>query len=274
MTTIDVNKPLENPKLKQLFLQAEQADGKPEHEAIINQLAEEIVMNAHFLAVIELSAEPEAQGDGSAVFHQGSTMAFPTLGSPDGSHFYPVFIDWEELGKWDSMRGISPKTLITSFDDLAAMVLDKDGGDGVVIDPFSHNLLLDRNTLARWRTNKQLAKTGCTEQRVKEDTAVRLGTPKDYPDAMVRAICEYARKNREIKTLWLRLMEKGGELSYLVIAEFSGDRGQTFGRIAEAGSPHLGGMYLDMVPYEDGFGHRAVDGVEPFYRKKIGFFGK
>lgn len=273
MPDIDIKMPLENPKLKELFLQLGQLHDQSECAATMGRLAEEIVMNAHFLSVIQLSEEPEPQSDGNAIFRKDSTISFSTIASQDGKSFFPVFIDWEELWKWDSMRNAQPKTLIMCFDDLAAMVLNHNNGDGIVIDPFSHNLLLDRDTLTRWCANKQLAKTGHTEQRIEKDTAVRLGTPKDYPDAMVHAICEYARKNRDVQTLWLRLMEKGGELSYLVVAEFKGDRSVTFGHIAKVGKPYLGGMYLDMVPYEDGFGRQAVEGVAPFYRKKRGFFG-
>ncbi len=52
---VDVNKPVENPKLKELFEQWRQE----KTDVLLNQVFEEIVIRAHFLSVIMLSEEPE-----------------------------------------------------------------------------------------------------------------------------------------------------------------------------------------------------------------------
>lgn len=268
---IDVNKPVENPKLKALFRQLEDCQAEEEHRRLMNQLLEETVLNACFLSVIQLSEEPEDQGDGKAVFKRGTTMGFPMLTTQDGRQFYPVFTDWMELGKWEAVRGTPPKTLVLRFDDYAAMVLKDGGADGIVIDPFSHNLTLDRAYLEHLRNQKELNATGHTEHTAQKGTTVRLGDPEHYPTALVEAMKAHAKRDKRIERLWLRLMEREGEVSFLVVADVQGDRSAVFDGIGETARPYLSGMYIDLVPYADAFGADAARGQEPFYQKKRGF---
>ena len=269
---IDVNKPLENPKLKQLFAQRRQTESAVQAKRIMESLLEEIATNAYFLSLVQFSQQPEKNENGQAVFATGTTLSFPMLTTQDGRQFYPVFIDWEEFGKWEAMKYRKPQTMIMSFDDYVAMVVEKGRGSGIVINPFSDNLLLDREMMAHLKQQKQLADQGHVDYRVPEKTSVKLGEPANYPQDMVQAICAYAKSKKTIQALWLRLMEKAGEWSYLLVVDFSGDRQSIFDEIAKVARPYLNKMYLDMVPLESEFGHKATDGIKPIYCKKRGLF--
>lgn len=269
---IDVNKPLENPKLKELFSLRNAGLPEKEYSDVLNQLLEEIVMNAHFLSVIQMSKAPEQNGDGTATFKENTTIGFPMLSAADGRKFYPVFIDWEELGKWEEMRNPPPQTLILSFDDYASMVLGQNQADGIVVNPFSDNLPLDRDLMMHLRARKEIITSGCAEIQIEKDTPVRLGEPAKSPVKLIDALVKHAQKHKNIRTAWLRLMEKEGELSFLVVVDADGDRNEVFASIAEAARPYLDEMYLDMVPFHSDFGRTAVDGVTPIYQKKKGFF--
>ena len=270
---VDVNKPLENPVLKELFARVRQARTDEERAEAFNEAAEEIVMNAHFLSAVEFSQSPEDQGDGTAVCKAETTMSLAGLTTQDGRSFLPVFIDWEELGKWDAVRGETPSTMIFSFDDYAAMVLGSDGGSGLVVNPFSDNMVITREMVAQWREHKQIVLTGHAEHTVKKDTQVLLGEPKEYPTVLVEALSDCAKREKSIQRLWLRLMQKDGEFSYLVIVENQGGGKPPYDQLAERARPYLNGMYVDMVPYGDGFGRDAAEGVEPFYKRQKGLFG-
>ncbi len=199
-------------------------------------------------------------------------MSFPMLTTQDGRQFYPVFIDWEEFGKWEAMKYQKPQTMIMNFDDYAAMVIDKGRGSGIVINPFSDNLLLDRGTMAHLRMQKQLGAEGHMEYRIPSETTVKLGDPDHYPDDLVNALCTYAKKEKSVHTLWMRLMEKSGEWSYLLVVDFTGNQKTLFDAIAEAAKPYLHQMYLDIVPFASDFGQKAVNGVRPIYQKRRGLF--
>lgn len=260
---MDVNTPVENPKLKGLLKQWRQG----RDDSLLSQVFEEIALRAHFLSVATFSEDPELRGDGTAIFRRGALMQIPMLTTRDEKHFYPAFTDWEELGKWQSVTS-PPKTLILSFDDYADMVDRGADVDGVVINPFGDSLVLDRLLLTHLKTQKDLNTKGVAQHVMEKETTVLLGEPKDYPALMVTAISDYLREQPAVRRAWLRLMIRGSEQSYLIVAEFTGNKDAVFGGIANAARPHMKGMYIDMVPYEDGFGRSAVENVKPFYERK------
>ena len=261
-TTVDVNQPVENPKLKALFAQWRQAQTND----LLNQVFEELVLHSHFLSIVTFSVEPTPSDNGTAVFQKGAVLSLPMLTTQDGKSFYPAFTDWEELKKWAALTA-PPKTLVLSFDDYAGMVLGKEEAAGVVINPFSDNFLLNYQTLAHLKTQKALRTKGVSKQVATKDETVQLGTPKEYPTAMVEAISNYLKMQPVARRAWLRLMIRNNEQSYLLILDFSGDHDTVFGNVAAVARPYLKNMYIDMVPYEDDFGKNAAEGVAPFYEK-------
>lgn len=264
---VDVNQPVFNPRLKGLLTAAGLKSAREHIKDITNLIFEEIAMQAHFLSVVELSREPVVNGDGTATFQKGSQMRFPMISTQDDKHFYPVFTDWEEIRKWTNCP--SNKTAVLGFDNYAEMVLKDDKAEkieGIAINPFGANYILDRKVIEHIKTKKDVLTKGVAKQRVTKDTQVTLGEPKDYPTEMVEAIKAHLKENAIVKRAWLRLMYKEGEYSYLLVVDFEGDRNNVFGKIADTARPYLGDMYIDMVPFADDFGSRAVEGVEPFYQ--------
>lgn len=256
---VDVNKPLENFRLNVLLKEAKEN----QTQTAMNMLFEEIVMNAHFLTVIFLSEQPKPDESGTAVFQKNTTMQMPMISNTGGKHFYPVFTDHNELAKWKQME--KPNTLILTFDDYTAMLEKHEAAEGIVINPFSDNFVLNRKLMAHLKTQKDLRTGGVSRHKVSKDTKVMLGEPKEYPTEMVEAMCGQMEKMPEVKRAWLRLMVKENVQSFLVVVDFTGNREEVFGKIAAAARPRLKDRYLDMVSYEDGFGKKAVENVTPFY---------
>jgi len=147
---IDVDKPVENPQLIKYFSQLKNNKIHENLSLVLNEIMERSL----FLSVIILSEEPKPQTDGSAVFTKDTIVQFPMLTSSDEKRFYPVFTDWQELSKWKVIK--SPKTLILSFDDYAAMVLDNETVEGIVINPFGDNFLMDSSLIKKLRSREHM----------------------------------------------------------------------------------------------------------------------
>lgn len=261
---VDVNQPVFNPRLKGLLAAARLKRTQECIKDITNLIFEEIAMQANFLSIIELSEEPVANGDGTATFQKDSMMRIPMISTQDNKHFYPVFTDWGEIRKWTNCP--SNKTMILDFDSYAEMVLRDDKTEGIAINPFGADFILDRKTIEHIRTRKDIITKGVSEQKVTKGTQVTLGEPKDYPTEMVGAIKTYLNGEPAIRKAWLRLMCRNEEYSYLLVVDFEGDKDSVFGKIADAARPYLRNMYIDMIPFADDFGKQAVEGVEPFYQ--------
>jgi len=262
----DINKPVENPKLTALF--KDLADADDAHKADVREMiAEEMALNAELLAVIHMDDDSGHKEGGTFKLKKDTVIQFEMLSAGD-MVYLPVYTDWNELLKCEKYQELYKryelKTLILSFDDIAAISA---GEKGVAVNPYSDNFIIGPQNVKHMKTHKDMVTKGCSEQTVTKDTRVLIGEPTDYPVEMVESITRYARKNRSVKAIWLKLMERDGEQSYLAIVDFNGDRNAVFGGIAEAARPYLRNMYIDMVPYSDRFGQSAAKG-EPFYRRK------
>lgn len=267
---VDVNKPVENPKLKSLLDEFHSQDASKKGDAA-EAVAEELAANARLLAVMQIDGNGvEHNSDGTAVFKKDTTLAFEMFADGQGTHYLPVYTDWNELRKNERYRDAHVDTLIVSFDDICAIAKGK---AGTVINPFSDNFVITPSNLVHMKQHKDYLTKGYTENVTEKDTTVQLGEPADYPTEMVEAIRQYAKTNRAINAIWLKLMVKDGEQSYLLIVDFTGDRREVFSSIARAGTPYIhNGLPIDMVPLNDSFGKNAATG-EPFYRRKRGLFG-
>jgi hypothetical protein len=229
-----------------------------------NALLEEIIVRAKFLTVFESSTKINETKNQTAVIEKGTRMSFPMITDAEGHAFQPVFADWAELGKWQSLKK-PPQSLVVSFDDLHAMISQQQNIAGIVINPFGESFVMSREWMAALKIRKDVNQTGMAEITVEKPTTVRLGEPNVYPTEMVRAITSHLEKSPAVTRAWLRLMEKDGELSYLLVLDFTGDRRVVFDGIGAAARPYLNGMYLDMVPYNDSLGRQATEGVKAFF---------
>lgn len=257
----DVNKPLENFRLNVLLKEVKEN----QTETGMNMLFEEIVMNARFLSVVFLSEPPKPNEDGKVTFQKNTTMQMPMLSSTGGKHFYPIFTDHDELAKWQKME--KPSTLILCFDDYAAFLEKNEQVEGIVINPFSDNFVLNRKLMAHLKTQKDFRTKGVSQNKISKDTKVMVGEPKEYPAELAGALQEHMKGVPAIERAWLRLMIKDNVQSFLAVVDFVGNREEIFGQIAAAVRPYLKNIRLDMIPYQDAFGKKAVENVEPFYQK-------
>lgn len=75
------------------------------------------------------------------------------------------------------------------------------------------------------------------EQVTEKDTKVMVGEPAVYPQKMIDAICRFLKTNRNVNAVYLRLMIKDSEQSYLIVVDFHGDKNEVFSGVANTGGP-------------------------------------
>lgn len=141
----DINKPIENPVLKELMKQVLicKRTNAPREQSIevFNKMTKEMVMNARFLVVAEIDKSTlEHTSDGKVIFTKNTRISFPALENSDGSFMQPVFTDWDELRKWEPFREGAVDTITMSFDDVFAVIGSK--RDNLIINPFGEDVVL------------------------------------------------------------------------------------------------------------------------------------
>lgn len=257
----NVNKPVENPRLTALFAERRQADAE-QMGAINEQIAREIALNANLLAVVKMDPIPGLMG--RIILKKKTRISFEMISAADGKVYLPVFTDWNELRKGERYKDRKVSTMILSFADAAAIAT---GDTGVAVNPFSDDFRLSHETVVHMQEQRDLETKGSAEVRMSKGTAVHIGEPADYPDEMAEAIRKYARGAAEIKAIWLKLMVRNGEQSYLLVVDASGDWSAVWKGIADAAMPYRRQkIFIDFVPLSDSFGKSAATG-EPIYRR-------
>ena len=244
-----------NPELKQML-----ATLRFREDADLQQKALDHIANqAHFLSAVH-PAKDSQPGE--------QKYDFPVLTTGKGNLFYPIFTDLDELSKWTEEKDSG--SVVLDFDSYAEMVAQDSRVQGLVVDPYGANFILDRDMVNYLQVQKAFVGKLAIEQmfQQKEDAGPQLRTPDPYPTALVQARADYMATHDSIRRAWLRLMENEDETSYLVIidAEDTDTHGD-FGEVSSAAMPHLQDMYLDLITLEDEFSRSAVEGVEPFYTK-------
>lgn len=254
-------------KLADLLEKRKSCTNQEEAISVLNEIAQEVVMNARFISAVSFSEEPVLNPNGTVNIADGTKMTFALVSDKAGKKYFPAFTSPDELMKWKTTREGLPKTVNLGFDDYAALVLDRHGAEGIVIDPFGGNLPLDAKIIRRWRERKQILTTGHYRTVIESGEKIKLTDPEPYPEELVKALSAAAEGIPEIKTMWLRHMLNEDRESHLVIVEFKGDTDKVLSALGEAGKPHLDGLPLDMISSANKVGKDASDNVKPFYTR-------
>ncbi len=231
-----------------------------------NMVIEEVVMNTHFVTPAYLLEKPEFNEDGTVVFTEEIKLRIPAMSDGEGGFFYTMFTDKEEYAQWTGTEKFECITL--TFDNYVELIQENEDIAGVVLNPFSDNLVFTRINMLHLKTQKELKTRGVAVHTVTQDMQVMIGEPKEYPRELVEVLKRYLPGVPEVKKAWIRLMLKNNNPSLLLVADLSGNAVEIFKELAEVAKPYLKKMYIDMVSYKEDFGRNAVEGAEPFYEKE------
>ena len=257
MPDININVPITNPELVAAMEECQKESNAGTQHAFFSALK-----NARFLSPVTIEPRPApADTEGKTTLEADTKIGFVSISNANGGHYLPAFSDWPAVKLW--RNNADEQTLITSYEDISGMVLRDPSIAGFVINPCSHNIPIIRDMIEHINAGP------AAQWAAEKDTAVHIGLPANDPAALKSAVAEHLKVQRSVKGAWLVLMEKGGELSFLIVVDFVGDRQSTFNGIASAAVPKLRpGELIDMVPANSDIGQKIVRDYMPFYVRK------
>ena len=139
--------------------------------------------------------------------------------------------------------------------------------NGVVINPFGFNLILDKNMINVIESFvKGNQDVNIQRMKLQKDTKVMLGEPKEKPTELIESISKCLEKHNEVKSAYLKLMVKDNVESWLLIIDFEGEKNALFGDIAKSALAYSKGKNIDFIKLGSEFSKNAVKNVEPFYK--------
>ncbi len=186
-----------------------------------------------------------------------SRISFPVLENKDGKKYYPFFTDWNEYRKFD--KDTQYTIMAAGFKEMERFV---DKADGIVINPFGANIILNYDMLSTI--------TEASKELKKETSKISVGDPKEYPLQMVRKISETLWDKDYIKAAYLKLMLKNREESYLVALEgkLPEKPQELYNEIAEKALPDANNIPIDFIDYDSDFAKKVFKDSQPFYTTK------
>lgn len=265
---LNLNQKLENNIMRELFEKRKNVDtnDKDAVNAVMGEIADELVMRSRFLSVVSLSKPPIEDEKGNAALDKGTNINFALLDNGSGARFFPIFTDSEELAKWDSPP--SQTTIQLGFDNYASMVEGNGSCEGIVVNPFSDNLLLNKSIVIKWYEKKQVMTKGHAQHVITDDSQYELYAPNPYPMLLSNTVCAAAKAFSAVNAMWLRGIRLNNEDGYLLVVDFNGDRQKIFAALGESAKPFLADRSLHIVALDEGFGRKASENVVPIYTKE------
>ena len=258
---MDLNQPVTNPALKRALEEMHRENTRPNQERALDEL-----LQAQLLSPVTITPPPP-KGDGKTGqtrLDQNTKIQFSLLTTQDGRSFFPAFTDWEELRKLSQEP--QQQTLVLGFADYAAMILRDSAAAGLAVNPFGDSLTMERPMVEYLERRRRELEEGLRPEKIEKDTRVMVGEPAQFPQALADAVRERAAALPEVARIWLRLMVREGQESYLLVVDHTGSEGQLFAALAQAARPYVGDMGVDLVPYDSGLGRSAAQG-QPFYQR-------
>lgn len=101
------------------------------------------MLKATFISPVIITPEPEIDEQGKMKLTREHQIQLPMLSTPEGKHFFMAFTDKGELEKWK--KDEKQKNFTFVFDDYSNMLMkNQSNSEGVVINPFSANMVLSK----------------------------------------------------------------------------------------------------------------------------------
>ena len=263
---VKINKDADNSYLEELMnqrLELIAADQKKEITAVVEKIFMEIMDNALLVTAIKMSNPPKKLPNGELAPSVGTNISFLMISSQEGDNYLPMFTERAEMERWTT--NTEKNSVLMGFDNISMIVETNPNCAGIVINPFTQNLVIPRQYVEDMTERRKILRDGQTNRVLKADTPCELYTPSPYPMEMSNALTETAKATGAINSLWLRGVKLEEQDGYLLVADFNGDRNVVFSRLGQAARPFLGKLPLHIVDAKSGFGANAVKNVMPFY---------
>lgn len=184
----------------------------------------------------------------------------------DKDTFLPVFTNEKEMGGAKAKYDF--ETVLISFVEICDLILYQ-GSDynGIIINPDTDRIIVDKKLL-EYIVELHREKDDVVMIHEGQSVEVMSIDKKDEPKNIMNILNDLFKKEKNVNAAYLKLLNHNGNISYLLVTDFEGDKDLIFKKISEKVKPHLKDIYLDQLEYNTEFGKEVTKDIKPFYRKK------
>jgi hypothetical protein len=184
----------------------------------------------------------------------------------DTQTFLPVFTNEEEMASAKSKYDF--QTVLINFVEICDLILYQSSDyKGIMINPDNDRIIVDKQLL---EYIVELHRQSDHVVTLPEGQSVEVISidKQDEPKNIINVLNELFKKEKDVNAAYLKLLNHNGNMSYLLVTDFEGDKDSIFKKISDKVKPHLKDIYLDQLEYNTEFGKEVTKDIKPFYRKK------
>lgn len=180
------------------------------------------------------------------------------LQQTNGEKYIPLFTEWVDLKSFPNFEHVDG--WLVNWEDYQKLLLSNPVWNGVVINPNSYNIVLNREQMGIVESNQ-----------LKKGEKVYTGIPKETPTDLIKKLIKVFKRHQYIKKAYILQIVRENELpNLLLIIESDVGINVFINDINSVVKKYLAkDMVLDIMPLEDDFSKKATHDVSPFYIKKI-----
>lgn len=143
---IDLNKPIENPDLKNAFSEFSMNKSEQNLQLVIDGL-----LKANFIVLFQADQLKTIKDtNGSLVIDKGSEIKFLNCFDNNKMPLLPVFTDWQEVDSWLKQRDNSIQSFIMSTFESFEWIHNDEIYTGIVINPGSTGWTMRKDQIANF----------------------------------------------------------------------------------------------------------------------------
>ena len=224
--------------------------------------------------------------NGGVSFSDNARLEYVLIKNANDEHYCPVFTNAGEFKKFTLDK---TGNIVQKFTGVAETVCAGNSIlKGIVVNPFGSGITIDKELLAellktpegRISFTTAPARAPYRLFSIPKGTTVAVGTPKNRPDSLIKALSQDMADLKNIKKAWLCALQWPdrknaagvAEITYLVVTQTTDSPQDIFPGLSMTADKHSGTLHTDFMVYnpDSEFLRAALKNIEPFYvRKKI-----
>lgn len=178
-------------------------------------------------------------------------FTFMLLANQDQDHYFQCYTDMDEYNKWSDAK--ESREFFLSFDELANIVVSSDSEiKGLVINPFSENIVLNREAVKNIFSNDK----------------VFIDDKKECPKEIKRKMKRVLENKKIINCAYILSIAKDNIPGYLLIIDVKAkDIEKLFNEIREEVNNSIDEINLDIMTTKYDIAEELIKDMKPFYEK-------
>lgn len=171
-----------------------------------------------------------------------------------GNDYLPAFTDWDNL-----RLGKESHAVVFTIYDYLKIIQEDLSVTGIVINPYSQNLVLNKDNLEFIQSNSG---------NIKENEQVSIGLPAEYPEFFVdKCKIIFGKETKISKAFLLQMVRENLQKSFLLIIDSENDD-EILPYVNKKIQRYLRKEdILDTISFNSDFGRNVTQEYSPFYEK-------